>query len=39
MGDQTGLGSGVFWLERGYVIGVMGSIKESDLLSLVASLR
>ena len=39
MGDQTGLGSGVFWLERGYVIGVMGSIKESDLISLVNGLR
>jgi hypothetical protein len=39
IGDQTGLGSGVFWLERGYVIGVMGSLKESDLISLVNGLR
>ena len=39
MGDQSGLGSGVFWLERGYVIGVMGSLKESDLISLVNALR
>ena len=39
MGDQSGLGSGVFWIERGYVIGVMGSIKESDLISLVNGLH
>ena len=39
MGDQTGLGSGVFWVERGYVIGVLGSLKESDLISLVNGLR
>ena len=39
MGDQSGLGSGVFWIERGYVIGVMGSIKESDLISLVNGMR
>jgi hypothetical protein len=39
VGDQTGLGSGVFWLERGYVIAVMGSLKESDLISLVNALH
>jgi hypothetical protein len=39
VGDQTGLGSGVFWLERGYVIAVMGSLKESDLISLVNGLH
>jgi len=39
IGDQTGLGSGVFWLERGYVIAVFGSLKESDLISLVNGLH
>ena len=39
IGDQTGLGSGLFWLERGYVIAVMGSLKESDLIALVNALR
>ena len=39
VGDQTGLGSGVFWLERGYVIAVFGSLKQSDLLALVNALH
>ncbi len=39
VGDQTGLGSGVVWLERGYVFAVMGSLKESELLSLVNGLH
>ncbi len=39
VGDQTGIGSGVFWLERGYVVAALGSLKESDLLSLVNALK
>jgi hypothetical protein len=39
VGDSTGLGSGVVWLENGYVIGVMGSLTESQLISLVNGLR
>lgn len=39
VGDDTGLGSGIVWLERGYVIGVLGSLKESDLIALVNGLR
>jgi len=39
VGDETGLGSGIVWLERGYVVGVLGSLKESDLISLVNALR
>jgi len=39
VGDSTGLGSGVMWLERGYVIGVIGSLKEADLIALVNGLR
>lgn len=38
-GDDTGLGSGIVWLERGYVFGVLGSLKEADLLALVNGLR
>ncbi len=39
VGDQTGMGSGVFWLERGYVMAAVGSLSESDLLALVNGLR
>jgi hypothetical protein len=39
VGDSTGLGSGVVWLENGYVIGVMGSLTESQLISLVNGLH
>jgi hypothetical protein len=39
VGDSTGLGSGVVWLENGYVIGVMGSLTDSQLISLVNGLR
>ncbi|MBI2323790.1 MAG: hypothetical protein HYU87_02350 [Chloroflexi bacterium] len=38
-GDNTGLGSGIVWLERGYVFGVLGSLKEADLIALVNGLR
>lgn len=39
VGDNTGLGSGIVWLEGGNVFGVMGPLKEADLLAVVASLR
>jgi hypothetical protein len=39
VGDSTGLGSGVVWLENGYVIGVMGSLTDSQLISLANGLR
>ncbi len=39
VGDQTGIGSGVFWLERGYVIAAFGSLKESDLLAFANALH
>jgi hypothetical protein len=39
VGDQTGLGSGVFWIERGYAFAVFGSLKDGDLLALVNGLR
>jgi hypothetical protein len=39
VGDGTGLGSGVVWLERGYVIGVLGALTENDLISFVNGLR
>jgi len=39
VGDSTGLGSGVIWLENGYVIGVLGSLRDADLIALVNSLR
>ena len=39
VGDQTGLGSGVVWLENGYVVGVLGTLTETELLSLVNGLR
>lgn len=39
VGDNTGLGSAVVWLERGYVIGVLGSLTEAELLALVNGLR
>lgn len=38
-GDDTGLGSAIVWLERGYVIGALGSLKEADLIALVNGLR
>lgn len=38
-GDDTGLGSAIVWLERGYVFGVLGSLKEADLIALVNGLR
>lgn len=38
-GDDTGLGSAIVWLERGYVFGVIGSLKEADLIALVNGLR
>ena len=38
-GDDTGLGSGIVWLERGYVFGVLGSLKEAELIALVNGLR
>lgn len=38
-GDNTGLGSGVIWLEDGYVFAAMGALKESDLLAMVSSMR
>ncbi len=38
-GDNTGLGSGIVWLERGYVVGVLGSLKEADLIALANGLR
>lgn len=38
-GDNTGLGSGVIWLEDGHVFAVIGPLKEAELLALVASLR
>lgn len=38
-GDNTGLGSGIVWLERGYVVGVLGSLKEAELIALVNGLR
>lgn len=39
VGDQTGLGSGVIWLERGYVFVALGSLTETDLIALVSGLR
>jgi len=39
VGDNTGLGSGVVWLERGYVIGVLGTLTESELIAVVNGLR
>jgi len=39
IGDETGLGSGVVWLENGFVMGVVGPLAESDLISLVNGLR
>jgi hypothetical protein len=39
VGDQTGLGSAVFWLERGFVFAALGPLTESDLLTLVNALR
>jgi hypothetical protein len=39
VGDGTGLGSGVVWVENGYVLGVMGTLSSSDLLALVNGLR
>ncbi len=39
VGDNTGLGSGVVWLERGHVIGVLGTLTESELIAVVNGLR
>ncbi len=39
VGDSTGLGSGVIWLENGYVMGVLGTLSQSDLLALANGLR
>lgn len=39
VGDATGLGSAIVWLERGYVFEVLGSLKEAELVSLVNGLR
>lgn len=39
VGDDTGIGSGVFWLDHGYVMAMFGSLKESDLLAVANSLR
>lgn len=39
IGDQTGVGTGIVWLERGYVVGVLASLTESDLIALVNGLR
>lgn len=39
VGDRTGLGSAVVWLENGYVIGVLASVSDTDLIALVNSLR
>lgn len=39
VGDDTGLGSGVVWLEDGYVFAAFGPLKETDLMALVESLR
>ncbi len=39
VGDETGIGSGVFWLERGYVVAAFGSLKESDLLAFANALH
>ncbi len=37
--DGTGIGTAVVWLERGYVIGVLSSLDEATLVSLVNGLR
>lgn len=39
IGDGTGLGSAVLWLEKGYVVGVAGPLKEGELLALANGLR
>jgi hypothetical protein len=37
--DETGLGTGVFWLEHGNVMAAFGSLNESELLQVVNGLR
>jgi hypothetical protein len=39
VGDQTGLGSGVVWVEGGFVHLAFGSLREAELISLVNGLR
>ena len=34
LGDNTGLGSAVIWIKGGTVYGVVGSLKQSDVLSI-----
>lgn len=39
VGDETGLGSGVIWVENGFVNLALGSLRQSDLISFVNGLR
>lgn len=39
IGDGTGIGTAVLWLEKGYVVGVAGPLKEGELLALANGLR
>ena len=34
LGDNTGLGSGVIWIKHSVVYGVVGTVKQSDALSI-----
>lgn len=39
VGDDTGLGSGIVWLENGYAHAVLAPLGEGDLIALVNGLR
>lgn len=39
VGDRTGLGSGVVWLESGSVLAVFGTLSDADLVTLVNGLH
>lgn len=39
VGDETGLGSGVIWVQDGFAYAVLASLGESELISLVNGLH
>jgi len=38
LGDNTGVGAGVIWIKNGVVYGVVGTIKQSDALTVANQL-
>ena len=39
LGDNTGLGSGVIWVQHGELFAVAGTVKQSDVLNIANNLK